>query len=213
MFFRLVTSRAPLWSWVLRILWYVQTTPQSSAVYKPSGPTSSSCGPQRGRPPSINLPVSPASFCLHRPRGTPNPHRTPHSLHYILQANNEWPEGKLRDDSLRLTLTQRLCFLHISTGLNIWFGQLMCLKPRGSFVNYILLTNDFAGVPYFLSASVFVYLSERINRWTTKLTVMLLCVSYGIVNIYIFLDWIFSVRSYLREHLTKASAWRFVYLK
>lgn len=118
-FFRLVTSRAPLWSWVLRILWYVQTTPQSSAVYKPSGPTSSSCGPQRGRPPSINLPVSPASFCLHRPRGTPNPHRTPHSLHYILQANNEWPEGKLRDDSLRLTLTQRLCFLHISTGLNI----------------------------------------------------------------------------------------------
>lgn len=79
---RSITLRALLWSLVLRIPWYVRMTPRSSAVYRPNGPTSSSCGPQKSRPPSINLNLSPFT---HQPLATKpadfrNAHRTPHSL-------------------------------------------------------------------------------------------------------------------------------------
>lgn len=139
---RWVTSRAQLWSWVLRTPWYVQMTPQSSAVYRPNGLTLSSCGPQKGHHPSINLGLShlspiPTSGCTAR-RLQERSEDSSLSLHYILGGQNR-PDVQPMDDALRLALTQSLLFAYFL--LDYWANSVF--KALGLNKHTLLLFGNY----------------------------------------------------------------------
>lgn len=229
---RWVTLKALLWSWVLRIPWYVRMTPRSSAVYRPNGPISSSCGPPKGHPPSINLYLSPFT---HQPLATQpadfrNAHRTPHSLCTTFRRPTRGLKFK-RETMLFAWHSHKascLLFTHLNwldywanfvfkaqelnkkgCGFFFFFFSKLCFFLLPSLVNAKCIC--FAGVHIIFVKFLhdFVYWSGMIN-WISTPTVMIFWVIYGIVNIYVFLFWFFwslivSSCKYLRDHLTKGA--------